>query len=81
VERPLVRRRDFERFAGREVVLLGRQAIHGTAKRIEGQLVGLEGPDDAERIRIRLASGEELLVPREFTKKIHLVYRWGTKGG
>jgi ribosome maturation factor RimP len=80
VERPLVRRRDFDRFAGREIAVLGRERLHGTAKRLSGELIGLEGPDGDERIRLRLASGEILEIPRERTKRVHLVYRWGDEG-
>jgi ribosome maturation factor RimP len=80
VERPLVRRRDFDRFAGREIAVLGREPLHGTAKRLAGELIGLEGPDGDERIRLRLASGEVLEIPRERTKRVHLIYRWGAEG-
>jgi ribosome maturation factor RimP len=76
VERPLVRPRDFERFAGREVAVLGRTAIHGSSRRVEGVLIGLEGEGDAERVRIRLASGEPIDISRTGIRKIHLVFRW-----
>ena len=80
VERPLVRRRDFERFAGREIALSARKPIHGNAKRVEGELVGLEGEEGSESVRIRLASGEEIGIPRKDAAKIHLIYRWGGEG-
>jgi ribosome maturation factor RimP len=80
VERPLVKKRDFERFAGREVAVHGRGAIHGAAKRVEGELLGLEDAAGEERIRLRTKDGIELTIPREQTKRVHLVYRWGEEG-
>src|SRR5690606_40147714 len=43
VDRPLVRRRDFERFAGREVAVRGKGVLADRAKRLEGELVGIRG--------------------------------------
>lgn len=80
VERPLVRRRDFDRFAGREISIAGRKVLHGNAKRVQGELIGADGPEGAERIRLRLESGDEIEVERRDTTKIHLVYRWGEEG-
>jgi ribosome maturation factor RimP len=76
IERPLVRRRDFERFVGKEVAVIGREALHGNAKRVEGELLGLEGEQGEEKIRLRTSEGVELTIPRERTKRVHLVYRW-----
>ena len=75
VERPLVRRRDFDRFAGREIAISGKRPLHGNSKRIQGELVGAIGDEGAERIRLRLESGEEIEVQREDATKIHLIYR------
>lgn len=80
VERPLVRRRDFDRFAGREIAIQGKRALHGNSKRLQGELIGAIGDEGAERIRLRLESGEEIEVQREDTTKIHLIYRWREKG-
>jgi ribosome maturation factor RimP len=66
VERPLVRRRDFERFAGQEVALRGKDALAGRARRLEGTLVGLAGDGEGkERVVLRLPGGEEVEIPRE----------------
>jgi ribosome maturation factor RimP len=78
VERPLVRPRDFERFAGQEIALLGRRELHAGSKRVEGVLVGLRSADGDEQVVVRLADGSEVAVPRAQTKKIHLVFRWGS---
>lgn len=77
LERPLVRRRDYERFAGREVAV--RASVpqgEKKQKRFEGELVGIEGEGEAERIRLRLESGEEVEIPRAQIARAHLVFRW-----
>lgn len=80
VERPLVKRRDFERFAGQEVALKGKEPLAGRARRLEGVLVGIEGEGGEERIRLRLPDGEEVEVPRAEVTGANLVYRWGGGG-
>ena len=79
VERPLVRRRDFERFTGREVVVQGRAPLAGRARRLQGELLGVSG-DGEERVRLRLAGGEEVEIPRAEITRSHLVFRWGEEG-
>jgi ribosome maturation factor RimP len=78
VERPLVRPRDFSRFAGREIAVQATRPIHGNAKRVEGELIGLEQGADGERIRLRTANGEEIAIPRELASKVHLVFRFSS---
>lgn len=80
VERPLVRTRDFERFAGKEVALSGKEPLAGRARRLEGVLLGLEGEGEGEAVRLRLAGGEELSVPRAEVTRANLVFRWGGGG-
>lgn len=76
VERPLVRSRDFERFRGHEVVLKGYGLLAGRSRRLEGELLGLSGSGAEERIRLRLADGEEVVVARTEVSRAHLVFRW-----
>jgi len=76
VERPLVRRRDFERFAGQEVAVKGKGPLAGRARRLEGVLVGLGGAE-GERVLLRLPDGEVVEIPREEITRAHLIYRWG----
>ncbi|HEY8485520.1 MAG TPA: ribosome maturation factor RimP [Longimicrobiales bacterium] len=76
VERPLVKRRDFERFAGREVALKGRTPLAGRGRRLQGTLLGVVGEGEEERIRLRLAEGEEVEIPRKEIARAHLVFRW-----
>lgn len=81
VERPLVRPRDWKRFAGREVVVKVRDALAGRGNRLEGTLLGLvEEAQGAEQVEIRLAGGEEVRVPLADVKSANLVFRWGEKG-
>jgi ribosome maturation factor RimP len=76
VDRPLVRSRDFERFAGEDVVVKGGAPLLGRSRRLEGVLLGLAVEGERERIRLRLANGEEVEIPREKVSGAHLVYRW-----
>ena len=77
VDRPLLRSRDFERFRGERVALLGRDVLLGRSTRLEGELLGLveEGPE-GEAVGLRLPSGEEVSVPRSEIRKAHLVFEW-----
>lgn len=79
VERPLVRRRDWERFAGQEVALRGTQALAGRAKRLEGTLLGLRGAEGEERVALRLGDDEEVEVPLAEISRAHLVFHWGSQ--
>lgn len=76
IERPLVRRRDFERFAGREIAIRGNAALAGRARRLEGELLGITGEGGEEIVRLRLHNGEVIEVPRAEITRAHLVYRW-----
>lgn len=80
VERPLSRRRDFERFAGQEVALHGRAPLAGRARRLEGELLGVSDEGGEERVRLRLKGAEEVEVPRAEIQKAHLLFRWGGGG-
>ena len=80
VERPLVRRRDFERFAGREVALHGKQALAGGARTLTGELLGVLGEGADEEIGLRLADGAEAWIPRAEATRANLVFRWGSEG-
>lgn len=76
VERPLLRRRDFERFAGHEIAVRGRAVLAGRSRRLEGELLGLVGESDDERVRLRLNDGEVIEIPRREIDRAHLVFRW-----
>lgn len=76
IERPLVRERDFHRFAGREVALKGYGPLAERSRRLEGVLLGLVGAGEGARIRLRLADDEVVEVPRADVARAHLVFRW-----
>jgi ribosome maturation factor RimP len=80
VERPLVRRRDFERFRGRTVAVQGKAPLYRGSKRVEGELLGIEGEEGGGLVRLRTSDGADLAIARELTKRINLVYRWGGEG-
>ena len=75
VERPLVKRGDYERFAGKEIAVKTSQAIEDLGKRVEGVLRGID-----ERGVVTLdVNGRAIEVPHDQIKKAHLVYRWNDK--
>jgi len=77
VDRPLVRARDFERFRGERVALIGREVLLGRSTRLEGELLGLADEGSvAEAVQLRLPDGEEVGVPRSDIRKVHLVFEW-----
>lgn len=76
VERPLVRRRDYERFRGHEIAVRGYAPLAGRGRRLQGELLGLEDGAEGEMVRLRLEDGEEVVVPREGIARAHLVFRW-----
>lgn len=78
VERPLVRGRDFTRFAGQKVAVKGHDVLAGRARRLEGELLGLAEDDEEEkeRVRLRLPGGDEVEIPREEIAGAHIVFEW-----
>lgn len=70
LERPLCARRDYERFAGREIKVRTNHPVAGS-RRLQGVLRGIEGDV------VRLSVGEqELGVPLSEIAKANLVYRF-----
>jgi ribosome maturation factor RimP len=74
VDRPLVRLKDWQRFAGSRVVVKGKAVLVGDQRRVEGELLGTT--EDGTGARIRLDGGEEVLIPLERITSAHLVYTW-----
>jgi ribosome maturation factor RimP len=72
IERPLVKRQDFERFAGQEVAIKTAQPVADLGKRVEGVLRGI-GADDRVQLEV---SGRTVEIARAEIKKAHLVFRW-----
>jgi ribosome maturation factor RimP len=76
VERPLVRTRDYERFAGREVGVRTSRPLSGGSRRAEGELVGLVTDDGVEKVRLKQKDGSVIDIPREDIARTHLIFRW-----
>jgi len=77
VERPLVRGRDFARFRGERVAVVGKDTLAGLSTRLEGELLGLEAEGlEEEVVRLRLSSGKEVSIPRSEIRKANLVFEW-----
>ena len=77
VDRPLVRDRDFQRFRGQQVALKGHDVLAGRARRLEGELLGLDsGEGEAGAVRLRLPDGDEVSVPRSSIAGANLVFTW-----
>jgi ribosome maturation factor RimP len=76
VERPLVRRRDWDRFAGQPVALKGKAVLAGRARRLEGTLLGVRPGEGGEAAALRLEDGAEVEIPLDQIDRANLVYRW-----
>lgn len=68
IDRPLTRRKDFERWAGHVARLETAEPIDGR-RRFKGVLLGLDGDD----VRLRLDEGQETRVPLPRVQKAKLV--------
>jgi len=71
IERPLVKARDFERYAGRQVHVSTRTP-HDARKNFTGLLLGLSG----DAVSLRLEQERELSIPLRDIAKAHLVHRF-----
>ncbi len=80
VERPLRKRRDFERAVGREISIRGYRPLAEGSKRVEGILLGIEDAQDDEVLRLRTGDEVEVRVPRSAVAKANLVFRWDESG-
>jgi len=80
VERPLRKRRDFERHVGKDVAVRGFQPLVGRSKHLEGTLLAVEDSGEGERLRLRTADGSEIEIPFSAIAKANLVYKWAEAG-
>ncbi len=80
VDRPLLRDRDFTRFAGENIVVKGHEVLAGRARRLEGELLGLADDNGDEGgsavVRLRLPSGDEVRIRRDEIAGANLVFTW-----
>lgn len=79
IERPLRRKREFERFVGWPVTLKLHRQYENRGKRLEGELLSVTGEGADEMIGLRLEDGTEANVPRAEIARANLVFRWDKK--
>ena len=75
VERPLTRPEDWERFAGKSVVVEGYGVLAERSSRLEAELLGLDREPEPT-VRLRLGDGAEVDVPLTAIKGAHLLFKW-----
>ena len=75
LERPLTRTRDWERFAGEPVVVVGYGVLAERSTRLEAELLGLDSEPEPT-VRLRLEDGAEVGVPLADIKGAHLLFKW-----
>lgn len=75
VERPLTRTRDWERFAGEPVAVVGYEVLAERSSRLEAELLGLDSEPEPT-VRLRLGDGAEVGVPLTEIKGAHLLFKW-----
>ena len=75
IERPLTRARDWERFVGEPVVVVGFGVLAERSSRLEAELLGLD-PEPEPTVRLRLGDGAEVGVPLTEIKGAHLLFKW-----
>lgn len=76
MNRPISKRRHFERYVGHEIAVRGSAPLLGRTKRLEGVLLGVLGEGADERLRMRLGDGTEIELPRAEIARANLVERW-----
>ncbi len=58
------------------MALKGHDVLAGRARRLEGELLGLEGSDGEAAVRLRLPDGNEVSIPRAEIAGANLVFTW-----
>jgi ribosome maturation factor RimP len=77
LERPLTRRRDWDRFQGRPVRVKGRDLPGGRGNRLEGELLRIEETEGGEaQVALLMDDGEEISIPLDRIQQAHLIHRW-----
>lgn len=76
IERPLVKRRDFERFSGKEIAVKTKTSIGEHGKRVEGVLLGIQDAGGREQVRLELPTQEIVEISRDDIVRANLVFRW-----
>ena len=75
VERPLSRLKDWERFTGESVAVVGHGVLAERSSRLEAKLLGLD-LEPEPTVRLRLGDGADVDVLLEDIKGAHLLFNW-----
>lgn len=77
VDRPLVRPRDYRRFAGETVAVKGERALADRARRLEGELLDLVDDENGDhRVRMKLPGGDVVEIPLSEITGARVLFRW-----
>jgi ribosome maturation factor RimP len=76
VERPLVRKTDWERFKGHPVMVKGKGFPGPQGNRVEGDLMGLAEDEQGEMVVVRTEQGHDIRIPLDRITEAHLLFRW-----
>jgi len=75
VERPLTRLKDWERFAGESVAVVGHGVLAERSSRLEAELLGLD-LEPEPTVKLRLEDGADVDVLLADIKGAHLLFNW-----
>ena len=76
VDRPLRKDRDYRRYAGEQVAIRGHDILAERARRLEGELLGLDEEEGEGAVLLRLPDGDEVRIPRGEIAGANLVFTW-----
>ncbi len=75
VERPLTRLKDWERFTGESIAVVGHGVLADRSSRLEAELLGLD-LEPEPTVRLRLGDGADVDVLLEDIKGVHILFNW-----
>jgi ribosome maturation factor RimP len=72
LDRPLIRRRDFEKWAGHEARIETAEAVEGR-RRFKGKLLGASEGQDGDEVRVMVDDAGEIAIPLRLIERAKLV--------
>ncbi len=75
VERPLTRLKDWERFTGESIAVVGHGVLADRSSRLEAELLGLD-LEPEPTVRLRLGDGADVDVLLGDIKGAHILFNW-----
>ena len=76
LERPLRKRRDFERNVGREISVRGFGPLIEDSKRVDGILLAVDGSGESACVHLRRADGTQIRIPLVAIARARTVFDW-----